>query len=160
MQGLSGKEMKVVSYLELEGKRFFKKEDIEKFFKNKNEMNVYIHKLKEKGRIIKLNKDKYYLVPIKAHEGKWTEHPFIVIDEMFNGEKYCIGGKAAAHYWNLIDQIPQRIDVFSKTRQGEKEILGFKIKIRRVRKLPKAKKEKIEDHPFLIATKEESEKWA
>ncbi len=162
MKGLSGKEMKIVSSLELEGKRFFKKSDIKKFFKTKNELNVYIHKLKQKKRIVKINKDKYYLIPIQAFEGKWTEHPFIIIDEIFNGKHYYIGGKAAAHYWGLIDQIPREIDVYSTKRQGKKEILGIKICFKRIRKenMLKSVKRKIKAHPFIIATKLASKKWS
>ena len=159
MKGLSEKEMKVVSYLELEGKRFFTRDDIKDFFTGPGDMNAYIHRLKEKGRIIKLNKSKYCLVPIKAYEGNWSEHPFVVVDEMFNGENYCIGGKAAAYYWGLIEQIPASIDVFSKTRQGEKKIFSFKIKIRRVRKIPEYTEGTLDNHRFLVATREESRKW-
>ncbi len=159
IKGLSGKEIRIVSYLELEGRRFFIRKDIENFFKNTNEMNVYIHKLRKKGRIIKINREKYYLIPIQAYEGKWSEHPFIIIDEMCNGKGYCIGGKSAAHYWGLIEQIPTEIEVFSMTRQGRKKIFGFVINFRRIRKLPKYIKRKIKEHSFLIAAKEESRKW-
>lgn len=159
MKGLSGKEIEIVSYLELEGRRFFTRRDIEKFFRNKNEMSVYIHKLKQKGRIVKINKEKYYLVPIQAYRGKWSEHPFILIDEMFNGKNYCIGGKSAAHYWGLIEQIPTEIDIYTKTRQGKRKIFGFTVNFRRVRKLPKWVKRKTKGHDFIIAIKEDSIKW-
>lgn len=159
IKGLSGKEIEIVSYLELEGKRFFTRKDIGKFFRNKNEMNVYIHKLVRKGRIVRINREKYYLVPIQAYKGRWSEHPFIIIDEIFNGKGYCIGGKSSAHYWGLIEQIPTEIDVFTRTRQGKREIFDFTVNFRRVRKLPKHVKRKVKDHEFLIATKEESRKW-
>jgi predicted transcriptional regulator of viral defense system len=157
-RGLSDKEMKIMSYLELEGKRFFTKDVIRKFFKSRNELNVYIHRLKEKRRIVRINKEKYYLIPIQAYKG-WVEHPFIVADEMFNGKDYYIGGKAAANYWGLIDQIPRVIDVFSTKKQGESKILGSIFRFRRIRRMLKSLKRKIKDHDFLIATKEESEKW-
>lgn len=159
MKGLSGKEIEVVSYLELEGKRFFIRRDIEKFFRNSNELNVYIHRLVRKCRIIRINRSKYYLVPIQAYRGRWSEHPFVVIDEMLNGKGYYIGGKSAAHYWGLIEQIPTEIDVYSRTRQGKKKIFNITISFRRVRKLPRHVKRRIKDHDFLIATKEESRKW-
>jgi predicted transcriptional regulator of viral defense system len=159
MKGLSAKEIKVVSYLELEKKRFFTRNDIKKFFKNKNELNVYIHKLKKKKRIIKINKNKYYLIPIQAYKGKWSEHPFILIDEICNSKGYCIGGKSAAHYWGFIEQIPIEIEVFSRTRQGKKKLFGFNIIFRRVRRLPKYIKRKIKDHDFLIAAKDECKRW-
>lgn len=161
MKGISGKEIKIVSYLELNKKRFFTRKDVKKFFKNENEMNVYIHRMKTKGRITKINKNKYYLIPIQAFEGKWTEHPFIIIDEIFNGKNYYIGGKSAAHYWGLIDQIPTEIDVYSENRQGKKTILSVKICFKRIRKnnmiIPEARK--IKEHTFLIAPKKVSKKW-
>ena len=157
-KGLSDKEMKVVSYLELEEKMFFAKKGIRKFFKSENEVNVYIYKLKKKGRIVRINKRKYYLIPVRAYKG-WAEHPFIVADEIFNGKGYYIGGKAAANYWGLIDQIPTVIDVFSTKRQGTKRILGSVFKFRRVRKMLKPVKRKIKNHNFLIAPKKECKRW-
>src|SRR3989338_6320984 len=101
-KGLSEKELKFISKLELKQRYFFTREDIKDNFTSINEMNVYIHRLKKKGRIVKLNKTKYFLIPVKAVHSKWTEHPFAVIDEVMNGKDYCIIGKAAAHYWRFI----------------------------------------------------------
>ena len=161
MKGLSAKEIEIVSWLELENKRFFTKSNIKRFFRNKNEMNVYVHKLKVKDRIIRINKDKYYLVPIKAYRNKWSEHPFILVDEIFNGKDYFIGGKAAAYYWGYIEQIPTEIDVYSTKKQGSKKI--FNIKINLIRTSKKNMKDfviqKIKDHNFIIADKKIALKW-
>lgn len=161
MKGLSAKEIKVVSWLELENKRFFTKNDVKRFFKNKNEMNVYIHKLKKKDRIIRINKNKYYLVPIKAFKDRWSEHPFIVIDEIFNGKDYFIGGKAADHYWGYIDQIPTEFSVYSTKKQGSREI--FNVKINFIRTSKRNMKDfvikKIKNHKFIIANKKKALKW-
>ncbi|MEW6295887.1 MAG: hypothetical protein AB1467_06405 [Candidatus Diapherotrites archaeon] len=158
IKGLSNKEIRVVSFLELEEKRFFSKKDIKGFFKSASDMRKYIYSLKHKGRIAKINKDKYYLVPIQAQKA-WAEHPFIVADELFNGKEYYIGGKAAAHYWGLIDQLPFIVDVFSTKKQGAKTILGTKFRFRRIRKLGGFVRKTIGNHGFLIASKKESKKW-
>jgi predicted transcriptional regulator of viral defense system len=157
--GISGKEMEAVSFLELEGKRFFSRGDVRKFFRDANEMGVYIHRMAAKGRVVKIARNRYYLVPIQAYQGNWSEHPYIVIDEMLGGRGYCIGGKSAAHYWGLIDQIPSVIDVFTRTRQGKKEFLGSAIRFRRVRNIPKGTAGKIKGHGFIIATKKEAMQW-
>ena len=161
MKGISKKEIELISLLEMEEKFFFTREDIRRFFKNENEMNVYIHRLRKKGRIIKLNKAKYYLIPVKAFEGHWSEHPFIVIDEIFNGRDYFISGRAAAHYWGLIDQIPVKIEVNCTKKQGIKRIFNFTIMFRRARSLnPKDfVRKKIKEHDFLIASKKEAKQW-
>ena len=158
IKGLSNKEIKVVSFLELEEKRFFSKKDIRRFFKSDADMYKYIHSLKKKGRVVRINKDKYYLVPIQAQRG-WAEHPFIVADEIFNGKDYYVGGKAAANYWGLIDQLPVIVDIFSTKKQGTKTILGTRFRFRRVRKLGKIAKKSVAGHDFFIASKEASKKW-
>lgn len=161
MKGLSGKEMNVVSWLELEDKRFFTRRDIRTFFRNENEMRVYIHRLKNKGRIVKLNNNKYYLVPIKAYKGRWSEHPFVVIDEIFNSKDYFVGGKAAAYYWEYIEQIPIEYDVYSTKKQGSKEIFGVKLNFKRTSKsnMRGFVIKKIKNHPFIIANRRKSLEW-
>jgi len=161
MQGISKKEIDIISILELNEKFFFTRKDIRRFFRNNNEMNVYIHRLKKKSRIIKLNKTKYYLIPVRAFKGRWSDHPFIVIDEIFNGKDYFISGAAAAHYWGLIEQIPTQAEVRCTKKQGIKKIFNFTIIFKRVRSL-NAKdfvRRSVSKHSFLIISKKSAEKW-
>ena len=160
-KSLSEKEIGLISNLELKQRYFFKLDEKSKFFNNKNERGVYIHRLRKKNRIIKLNKSKYFLIPIKAIGSKWSEHPFIVIDEMMNSKNYCIVGKAAAYYWKLIDQIPFSFEVWNTKKHGKIQIFNAKIdfKKHKTSELPKSVEKKIQGHKFLIATKEESKKW-
>lgn len=161
MKGLSGKEIEVVSFLELNEKFFFARKDIKQFFKNYAELSVYLHKLKRKDRIIRITKSKYYLVPVKAFKGHWSEHPFVIIDEIFDGKNYFIGGFAAAHYWGLIEQIPTRTEVYCTTRQGAKEFFYHKIVFRRIRKkaMKSFVREKVKSHGFNILSKESAKEW-
>jgi predicted transcriptional regulator of viral defense system len=160
-KGLSEKELNLISNLELKNQYFFTIQDIKPFFKNDNERKVYIHRLKNKGRIIKLNKNKYFLIPIKAVKGNWSEHPFILIDEMMNGKNYCIVGKAAANYWKLIDQIPQVYDIWNTKKHKRIEIFNsvLDFKKHKQKDIPKPVEKEIYSHKFLIASKEESKKW-
>jgi predicted transcriptional regulator of viral defense system len=161
MSGLSSKEIKVISFLELNEKSFFARKDIKQFFKNYSELSVYLHRLKSKGRIIKITKSKYYLVPVKAYQNKWSENPFIVIDEIFNGKNYFIGGYAAAHYWGLIDQIPRKIDVYCINKQGKTKLFGTEIVFKRIRpkNLVGFVEQKAKSHAFKIASKEKALQW-
>ncbi|MBI2147847.1 hypothetical protein HYU19_05250 [Candidatus Woesearchaeota archaeon] len=158
-KGLSEKEMSFISRLELKGKYFFTRDDIKQFFTGSNEMNVYLHHLKKKERIIKLNKTKYFLIPVKAVGGKWSEHPYILIDEIMNGREYCIVGKAAAHYWKWIDQIPVEYEVITPKKHGMVEIFHTRLHFRRRRKIPQGVVKSISGHQFLIASKQESRQW-
>jgi len=77
MKGLSKKELEVVSFLEMNEKSFFAKEDVEQFFESKTSMNFTFHKLMEKKRVEKMNRNKYYLIPVRAFNNNWSEHPEI-----------------------------------------------------------------------------------
>lgn len=162
LKGLSNKDIKIVSELEFNKKYYFKREDIVKFFKNKKEMINTLFSLNKKGRIVKLNKNKYFLVPIKARIGRWTDEPFIIIDETMEGKDYFIGGYGAANYWRLTDQIPFKYEVYTIRRQGKYRLLGVDIIFHRTTK-ERIKKtsceQRINGHLFKILNKAESRKW-
>lgn len=161
-KSITEKELGFISKLELKQKYFFTREDIKDNFTSTNEMNVYLHRLKKKGRVVKLNKTKYFLIPVKAVGSNWTEHPFILIDEIMNGKDYCIVGKAAAHYWKLIDQIPYEYEIYNTKKHGKIKILNVRMDFRKRRKknFPKYIESSIRSHRFFIATKKEAKKWA
>lgn len=160
-KGLSERELEVISNFELQNKYFFTTSDINRFFKNENERKVYIYRLKKKGRIIKLNKRRYFLIPIKAIKGNWSEHPFILIDEIMNGKDYCIVGKAAANYWNLIEQVPLVYEVWNTKKHKRIEIFNSVLDFKKHKRedLPKIEIKEIYGHKFIIANKKESHKW-
>jgi len=160
-KNITEKELKFISKLELKKKYFFTRDEIENNFTSINEMNVYIHRLRKKGRIIKLNKNKYFLIPVKAIGNKWSEHPFILIDEIMDGKDYCIVGKAARYYWKLIDQIPYEYEVYNTKKHRIVKIFNTRINFRRRRKknFPKSIQTTVQRHNFIIASKKEAEKW-
>lgn len=161
MKGLSKKEIEIISWLEFHKKYFFSSRDIEKFSKNKTQRYNIIKNLLKKKRIIKLNKTKYYLIPIKAKSGSWSEHPFIIVDEASNGKDYLIGGWSAAHYWKLTEQIPMQVDIYTTKRQGRMKVLNTRIVFHRTTKkrIENAVTQKIENHSFRIQIKKDSKKW-
>lgn len=161
MEGLSKKEIGIVSWLEFHNKYFFSSQDIENFSKNKTQRYNIIKNLLKKGRIVKLNKTKYYLIPIKAKSGSWSEHPFIIVDEMCDGKDYFIGDWAAANYWKLTEQIPIRVGIYTTRRQGKKTILNKKFVFHRTTKkrIKNTVMKEIEGHKFLVQSKENTRKW-
>ena len=162
MEGLSKKEIEIVSWLEFHDRYFFTSRDIESFSKNKTQRYNIIKNMLKKKRIVKLNRIKYYLIPIKAKSGSWTVHPFIIIDEACNSNNYFIGGWAAANYWRLTDQTPMQIDVFTTKRQGKIKILNTRIAFHRTtkRRIEQAVTKKIGSaNTFKIEKRQESKKW-
>jgi predicted transcriptional regulator of viral defense system len=161
MKGLSEKEVEIISWLEFHEEYFFSTGDIERFSKNKKQRYNTIQRLMEKKRIIKLNRQKYYLIPMKAKSGSWAENSFIVVDEMMDGQGYVIGGWAAAHYWKLTEQVPMQIDVYTTRRQGKIKIFNMRMIFHRTTKakVKRAISRTIAGHAFKVLRKEESKKW-
>jgi len=161
MKGLSKKEIELVSDLEFRKEYYFTNRDIAKFFKTETERKNIIYNLKKKGRILKINRSKYYLIPIKARSGKWADHPFIAIDEVCNGKDYFIGGYGAANYWRLTDQIPFAFDVYTTRRQGKIKLFNARITFHRTteQNLKKGVKQKIQNHDFIVLNKKDAKEW-
>jgi len=161
MEGLSRKEIEIISKLEFDEKYFFTAEDIDKYAKNKTQRYNLIKNLVKKGRIIKINRHKFYLIPIKAKSGSWSEHPFVIADEILDGKDYVIGGWAAANYWKLTDQIPFQVDIWTTRRQGKIEIMNARFVFHRStkKKVDNHSIQEIENHKFKIMPIGESKKW-
>jgi predicted transcriptional regulator of viral defense system len=161
MEGLSKKEISIISELEFGKKYYFTRDDIKHHFEDRIQINHTIHKLISKKRIVSLNRNKYYLIPIKAKTGKWVDDPFIQADEIFNGKDYFIGGWASANYWKLTDQIPMKIEIYSTKRQGKFRVTNNEFIFRRTteNRVKRAVLEKVGEHEFRIESKEDSKKW-
>lgn len=161
MKGISKKEIKVIADLEFQKKYYFTTDNIKDHFKNKKQMINTVYTLRKKARIIKLNRNKYFLVPIKARHGKWTDNEMIIADEICNSKDYFIGGWAAANYWQLTEQIPMQVDIYTTRRQGKTNILNTRFVFHRTTKknIEKAVKRKIREHNFRIMSRENSKKW-
>lgn len=161
MTRLSKRAIKVISDLEFQEKYYFTKEDIRKHFDNKKQLYDFIHNQKKNLRIIKLNKDKYFLIPIKARYNVWTDNPLIVADEIMNREDYYIGGWYAAHYWGLTDQVPMQVDIYSPNKYGKMKVMNKRYVFHRIRReaLKKGVERKIDGHTFIILKKSEAKKW-
>ena len=161
MEPLSKKEVEVISQLEFDKNYFFKRDGIRKFFKNNQQISDFIYGLKSKGRIIRINRTKYYLVPMKAKSGSWSEDPFVIADEICNSKDYFIGGWAAANYWKLTDQMAIQVDIYTTRRQGKIKIMNTRFVFHRTTKkgVEKSVIKKIRDHEFRIMSKYEAKKW-
>lgn len=160
MKGISNTEIELISQLEFDKRYFFTSVDVDKITKNKTQRYNLIKNLLKKKRIVKLNKTKYYLIPIRAKSGSWAEEDFILVDEILEKD-YVIGGWAAAHYYHLTEQIPMRTDVYTTRRQGKINVLSSRIVFHRTtrKRIKKAIVKNMRGHIFRIISKKEAKKW-
>lgn len=161
MKGLSKKETEIVAWLEFHQRYFFSVDDIDRFARDRTQRYNIVKNLVKKGRIVKLNRRKYYLIPIKAKSGIWVEHPFILADEICDGRNYAIGGWAAAQYWRLTTQVPMQTEVYTTRRQGKVTVLNSRMIFRRTteRNVRRAIPQSMEGHTFRIFPKERVKRW-
>ena len=161
MKGISKKEIGLVANLEFDKKYFFTSDYVDRFVKDKTHRYNMIKNLLRKGRIVKLNRSKYYLVPIKAKSGSWGEFPEILADEIMDSRDYFIGGWYAANYWRLTDQIPMQVDVYTTRRQGKIRLLNTRFVFHRTtrKRIEESVKQDILEHEFRIMSKDKTKKW-
>jgi predicted transcriptional regulator of viral defense system len=161
LKQLSEQQVKIIAWLEFYNKYFFTIKDIQHFFGNKSQQYNCIKRLIKKNRIIKLNKTKYFLIPIKAKSGSWAEDPFVLADEICNGADYFIGGWAAANYWRLTEQIPVQFDIYTTKRQGKLKVLNTPFRFHRTtdKKVKKSVLKMINKHQFYILDKKDAKRW-
>lgn len=161
LKGISKTEMKLISRLEYEKRYFFTSADVDDIAKNKTQRYNIIKNLLKKGRIEKLNRTKYYLIPVKSTTGRWAEWTYIIVDEVMNGKDYFIGGWSAANYWKLTEQVPIKTEVYTTKRQGMKKFVSAAIIFRRTtrKRLKKAITKSVKGNTFKMLSKEETKKW-
>ena len=161
IKSLSESEVRIIAELEFNNKYYFTREDISSYFNSKSKLNYTIHRLISKKRILKLSRNKYYLIPIKAPKGKWVDRAFIIADEIFNGKNYYIGGWASANYWNLSNQVPMKIEIYTNKRNGKLKVLNTEFIFRKTtqKRIDNSVKRELNSHSFKILNKKESEKW-
>ena len=161
MKGLSAREVAIAAWLEFRQRYFFTGRDIARFTKTRTRQYNTIKSLVRKRRVVKLNRTKYYLVPIRAAGGRWSEHPFIIADEMCNGADYFIGGWSAASYWGLTGQVPLQTDVYTTRRQGKKKVLSAAVVFHRTspQRLRRSVRRELHGHAFNVLSKEETKRW-
>ncbi len=77
--------------------------------------------LTRKGRLQRIQRDKYLLVPEKAGSDLyWTESPLVLVSHLI--DVYYVGFLTAMNYWGMTEQIPYTVFVITTKR---KKSFGF-----------------------------------
>ena len=155
---LGPREIQLIYTLEKQNLMIFNIKDVKSILKTSDaSVKNVIYRLKEKHRIIEIERGKYLLAPAKSGvEGYWSEHAFKILNKLINS--YYVSYWTALHYWWMTEQIPRTIYVV--TTKIKKDIEFFGEKIQFVTVIPKKfygyTTEKIDDDYFTVATREKT----
>lgn len=130
---LSSKELKLVSRLELDNRKFVRIKDIMKILScdRKSAYNI-VYKLTKKKRLIPIKKSTYLVIPVKAVGSKWSEHEFIIAKQFV--KNYYIGYLSALNYYGFSEQIPRTIFIANMNRSGTLKIKNLKFRFIKIKK--------------------------
>jgi len=152
------REIQLIYTLEKQNRLIFNTSHVKQILQTSDaSVKNVIYRLKNKHRIIEIERGKYLLAPARSGvEGYWSEHAFKILNELI--EPYYISYWTALQYWGMTEQIPRTIYVV--TTKIKKDIEFFGEKIQFVTVVPKKffgyKTEKIDNDNFTIATREKT----
>ena len=86
-----------------------------------------LQRLTLKGRIQRVKKGEYHLVPSRAgYQPRWTEHIFTILEGIL--DEYYVGYWTALNYWGFTEQIPHTIFVATIKRHRPLSYGGNDVK--------------------------------
>jgi len=93
---------------------------------------VLLSRLSGTGRIERLEKGKYMIIPLGAEKGKYTLHEFVLGSMLVH--PYAIAYWSALHHHGLTDQIPSTVFVQTtgRTKRLEREMAGVRYRVVRI----------------------------
>jgi len=112
-------EAELVFSLEREDVTLFTVEDAAEILKASDEaLRVVLWRLASKGRIQRVKRGHYLLVPARAgYETRWSEHIFSFIEEILN--EYYVGYWTALSHWGMTEQIPRTVFIATTKRRRD-----------------------------------------
>ncbi len=131
-KALSVAEIELLSRLEFNGKEIYTREEITSFFKNRKKAFYLIKKLLEKGRLVSIVRNIYFLIPMKAPKGQWAGNEYLIAKALARRANYYIGYSSVFNSYGFTDQVAQVIHVVNDMYSMEKSIFGVRYKMIKV----------------------------
>jgi len=100
---------------------------------DRNVLRVILSRLEKKGRIERIEKGKYMVIPLGARKGEYTINEFVIGSLLVNPS--AISYWSALNYYGLTEQIPTTVFVQTTSRKKKQklEIFGVRYRIVRVK---------------------------
>lgn len=153
---LSKSELYLISRAEFEKQKLITTEFVQKLFPDKNKASRILVFLTRKGRLLRIEKGKYILVPIKAPNQQWMPNEFILADLWMGDAPYYIGYFTMYNYWGFTEQIPRTIFVLNTVKSRKTTIQNIRYEAVKIdqSKYYGIQKIKVEDQTVCISDKE------
>jgi len=112
-------ESELLFTLEREDRKVFTLEEAKKILDCSDEvLRKTLHRLALKGRIQRIKKGYYILIPARAgYQTRWTEHVFSFLGRVL--DEYYVGYWTALNYWQMTEQIPRTIFIATRRRRRD-----------------------------------------
>jgi predicted transcriptional regulator of viral defense system len=155
-QGLSKDELYLISRAEYEKQKLLTGDYAKSAFNDAKKAANILDKLKRKGRLIQIERGKYFIVPIKSPNQLWSPNEFIAAKYWMGETPYYLGYFSMYNYWGFTEQIPQTVFVLNTGKSRPKTIGGVRYKAVKIgkNKYYGVIKVKIEDEEICISDKE------
>jgi len=153
---LSRDEIYLISRVEYEKQKLITTAYVRGLYAESNKASKVIASLLRKKRLIRIEKGKYLLVPIKAPNQQWTPNEFIVAALWMGDTPYYIGYFTMYNYWGFTEQVPQTIYVLNTKKFGRTVIGGVRYEAIKIdqKKYYGIKKIMVEGEGVAISDKE------
>jgi len=140
-------------------RKYFKIDEVRKILNvSPNALKLILFRLEKAGRIERIEKGKYIIIPLGNEKGKYTLHEFVIASKLI--KNYSIAYWSALNYYGFTEQIPTTVFVQTTERKKKTSLQVFGVKYRFVR----IKKEKmfglthewIEEEKIMITDREKT----
>ena len=155
-KGLSKDEIYLISRAEYEKQRSVRGEYARKVFGSARKASNVLDRLKRKGRLIQIERGKYFIVPIKSPNQQWSPNEFVTAKYWMGNTPYYLGYFSMYNYWGFTEQVPQTVFVLNTGKSRTKTIGNVRYKAVKVgaNKYYGIARIKIDDEEICISDKE------
>lgn len=123
-KNISKDELALLSRAEYESVTFLTKDYVRKIYPDLIKAANILNRLTKKGRLIQIERGKYFIVPLRAPNQFWSPNEFIVADFWMKDVPYYIGYFTMYNYWGLTEQISQKVFILNTKKSLSKTIAG------------------------------------
>ncbi len=127
-KNLSKDEVYLLSRAQYEGLGTITTAYVKEIFKDLEKAWKVLNRLTKKGRLLKLKKGLYMIVPLEAPNQQWIPNEFIAAKKWIGDVPYYLGYFTAYNFWGFTEQVPQTIYILNTKRSGRKSLGPLQFK--------------------------------